>query len=156
DTHGHLAVVLFAEHATVLARHPDRVTAFFRDPRIVDDPGGHRPVALQGRQHGLPGDAQDGPIVPGGVGDEVVHRLMPTAHVARLDPRRHGFDALPVARQTQPGDIVSERTMAVLMTEGAAETLNVRLKPLAAGSRGGGHTPRLPAYPMISLSFMTQ
>src|SRR5262249_1053015 len=148
-----LAVLLFAEHAAVLARHADRVPSLFRGPRIVDDPGGHRPVAFQGRQHRLPGDAQDGPIVPGGVRDEGMPRLMPGGDVPRIDPRRHGFDALSVAWQTQPGDIVPERTMAVLVAKGAAEPLNIRVKPLAAGSRGVGHTPRLPAYPMDSLAF---
>src|SRR5262249_50696719 len=112
--------------------------------------------AFQSRQHCLPGDAQDSRIVPGGIRHEVMHRLMPGAHVARIDPRRHGFDALPLSRQTQARDIVPERTMAVLVAEGAAEPLNMRVKPLAAGTREGGHTPRLPAYPMISLVFLTQ
>src|SRR5262249_40992194 len=30
DAHGHLAVLLFAEHAAVLARHADRVPSLFR------------------------------------------------------------------------------------------------------------------------------
>jgi hypothetical protein len=46
--------------------------------------------------------------------------------------------------------------MAILVTEGAAESLNIRVKPLGAGTRKGGHTPRLPAYPMIPLVFLTQ
>src|SRR5262249_40992195 len=135
---------------------PTECRPFFGDPRIVDHPGRHRPVAFQGRQHCLPADAQDGRIVPGGVRHEMMHRLMRGAQVAGIHPRRHGFDALPVSRQTQPGDIVPERAMAVLVAEGAAEPLNIRVKPLAAGTRGGGHTPRLPAYPMISLTLLTQ
>ena len=113
-------------------------------------------MARQGRQHRLPGDAQDGPIVPGGVRDEVMHRLMPGTHVAGIHTRRHGFDALPLPRQTQSRDIVPERTMAVLVTEGRGEPLNIRVKPFGAGTREGGHTPRLPAYPMNSLTFLTQ
>jgi len=113
-------------------------------------------MALQGRQHCLPGDAQNGGIIPGGVGDEMMHRLMPRADVAWIDSRRHGFDALPVSRQTQPRDIVPERTVAVPVAEGAAEPLNIRVKPLAARTRGSGHTPRLPAYSMNPLAFLTQ
>jgi hypothetical protein len=42
------------------------------------------------------------------------------------------------------------------VTEGGGETLNIRVKPLGAGAREVGHTPRLPAYPMASLTFLTQ
>jgi hypothetical protein len=76
--------------------------------------------------------------------------------VARINARGHRFDALPFPRQTQPRDIVPERTMPVLMTEGGGETLNIRVKPLGAGAREVGHTSRLPAYPMNSLTFLTQ
>src|SRR5712691_1733391 len=53
DRNCNLAVVLLAEHATVLARHPDRVTSLLRDPRVVHDPGGHRAVTLHLLQHVL-------------------------------------------------------------------------------------------------------
>ena len=46
--------------------------------------------------------------------------------------------------------------MAVLVTEGAAEPLNIRVKPLAAGTRGVRRTPRLPGYLMIPLAFLTR
>jgi hypothetical protein len=95
--------------------------------------------------------AQDGRVVPGGVRDEVMHRLMAGAHVARIDARRHRFDALPVPRQTQPGDIVPEGTMPISVTEGGRELLNIRLKPLGAGAREV--VPRVPAYLMNSLAF---
>jgi len=44
----------------------------------------------------------------------------------------------------------------ILMAEGGGETLNIRAKPLDAGAREVGHTPRRPAYPMTSLTFLTQ
>jgi hypothetical protein len=46
--------------------------------------------------------------------------------------------------------------MPVLVAEGGGEALNVRVKPLRAGAREVGHTPRLPAYPMNLLTFLTQ
>jgi hypothetical protein len=36
------------------------------------------------------------------------------------------------------------------------EALNIRVKPRGAGAREEGHTPMLPAYPMKSLTCMTQ
>jgi hypothetical protein len=81
---------------------------------------------------------------------------MAGAHVARIDPRGHRLDALPFPRQTQPGDIVPEGTMPILVTKGGGETLNVGTEPLGAGAREVRHTPRLPAYPMTTLAFLTQ
>jgi hypothetical protein len=46
--------------------------------------------------------------------------------------------------------------MPILVTEGGGETLNIRVKPLGAGAREVGPTPRLPAYPMPSLTSLTQ
>jgi len=113
-------------------------------------------VSLQSRQHGLTGRAQDGAIVPGGIGDEVVHRLMTRPHVAGIDPRGHRLDALPITRQTEAGDIGSQGPVPIPVAEGGGETLNIRVKPLGARGREVGHTLRLPAYPMNFLIFMTQ
>ena len=46
--------------------------------------------------------------------------------------------------------------MSISVTETGGETLNIRVKPLGARGREGGHTLRLPAYPMNFLTFMTQ
>ena len=81
---------------------------------------------------------------------------MAGAHMALIDQRGHRLDALPFPRQTQPGDIVPEGTMPILVTQGGGETLNVRTEPLGAGAREVGHTPRLPAYPMKTLTLLTQ
>jgi hypothetical protein len=86
----------------------------------------------------------------------VMPPLVAGADAAGIDAGGHRFDALAVPRRTQPGDIVPERTMPVLMTEGGGETLNIRVKSLRAGVREFGHAPRLPAYPMTSLIFLTQ
>ena len=113
-------------------------------------------MAFQGREHCLAGHAQDGRIVPGSVRDEVMHRLVAGAHVAGIDARGHRLDTLPVPRQTEPGDIGPQRAMAIPVAEGGGEPLNIRVKPLGAGAREVGHTLRLPAYPMNSLTLLTQ
>jgi hypothetical protein len=154
--HRHLTVLLLAEHPAVLARDADGVAPFLRDSGVVDDPRRHRAMALQGREHRLPGHAQHGPVVPAGVRNEVMHRLMAGPDMARIDPRGHRLDALPLPRQTQPGNVVPQRTMPILVTQGGGETLNVCTEPLGAGARVIGHTPRLPAYPMPALTFLTQ
>jgi hypothetical protein len=81
---------------------------------------------------------------------------MACAHVAWIDACGHRLDALPFPRQTEPRDIRLQGGVPILVTEGGGETLNIRVKPLGARGREGGHTPRLPAYPMTSLTFLTQ
>ena len=156
EAYRHLAVVLFAKHAAILAGHAHRVAALLGHAGVVDDPRRHRAVSLQGRQHGLTGRAQDGAIVPGGIGDEVMHRLMARAHVARIDARGHRLDALPLPGQTEPGDIGPQGAVPIPMAEGRAETLNIRVKPLGAGGPEVGHTWMLPAYPRNPLILLTQ
>src|SRR2546426_354027 len=102
------------------------------------------------------GRAQDGAIVPGGIGDEVMHRLMACAHVARIDARGHRLDALPLPGQTEPGDIGPQGAVPIPMAEGRAETLNIRVKPLGAGGPEVGHTWMLSAYPRNPLILLTQ
>jgi hypothetical protein len=46
--------------------------------------------------------------------------------------------------------------MPIPVTEGDGETLNIRVKPLGAGAREVGHTPTMTAYPMTSLTLLTQ
>jgi hypothetical protein len=79
-----------------------------------------------------------------------MHRLMACAHVAGIDARGHRLDALPISGQAEAGDVGPQGAVPILVTEGGGETLNIRVKPLGAGAREGGHTPMLPAYPMTS------
>jgi hypothetical protein len=85
-----------------------------------------------------------------------MHRLMAGAHVAGIDAGGHRLDTLPIPRQTEPGDVGPQRAMAIPVAKGGGETLNIRVKPLGAGGREVGHTPRLPAYPMNVLTLLTQ
>src|SRR3954452_12692937 len=50
ERHGHLAIVLLAELAAILTRHPHRVPALLREAGIVNDPGLDGPGALDRRQ----------------------------------------------------------------------------------------------------------
>ena len=152
----HLAVLLFAEDAAVLAGHAHRVAALLREARVVDDPRLHAPGRRQGREHGVASDAQHGGIVPRGIRDKAVHRLMARRDMARIDACGHRLDALPLARQAQAHDVGPQRLMPVPVAEGGGETLNIRVKPLGARGREVEHTLMLTAYPMNSLTFVTQ
>src|SRR6185436_13827364 len=54
-----LAIVLLAELAAILTRHPDRVTALLRKSGVVDDPGFNRAAAFDDRQGQLLYPAED-------------------------------------------------------------------------------------------------
>jgi hypothetical protein len=58
QAHRHLTVVLLAELAAVLPRHPNRVLALLRETGVVDDPVPHRPVPLKRRQDLVPHGTQ--------------------------------------------------------------------------------------------------
>jgi hypothetical protein len=58
--------------------------------RVVHDPRRHRPMPRQGLQDPLPRHPQDGNRVPRGLGNEVVHRLVPGADM----PGVHSFTSL--------------------------------------------------------------
>jgi hypothetical protein len=85
-----------------------------------------------------------------------MHRLMAGPHVAGIDPRGHRLDALPIPRQTEARDVGAHGFMPIPMTEGGGEALHIRVKPLRASVGTVGHTPRLTAYPITSLVFLTQ
>ncbi len=46
--------------------------------------------------------------------------------------------------------------MPILVAEGTGQLLHIRGKAVGASRLGCVHTPRLPAYPMIPLTFLTQ
>src|SRR5713101_5933563 len=129
DRNCNLAVVLLAEHTTVLARHPDRVTSLLRDPRIVRDPGGHRAVTLHLLQHVLPCHLQDRFLVPRSVGNKVMQGLMTRPHVPRVDSGGHRLNALPLSGQTQADQIPAQRPSPILVPEHGGNPLQVILEP---------------------------
>ena len=65
------AVVLLAELAAVLTRHPDRVTAFLGKSGVVDDPGFDRAAAFDDRQGQFANPVENPLVRPRRVGDEI-------------------------------------------------------------------------------------
>ena len=72
----HLAVVLLAQLAAILPRHPHRVRALLGEAGVIDNPVQHRPLPLDCRQHLRPHRGQDRRIVPVRLCHHVVQRLM--------------------------------------------------------------------------------
>jgi len=153
--HRHLAVVLFAEDATVLPGDAHRVLPFLGERRVVHDPRGHGAVPGHRRQHLLPRDAQHGRRVPGGVGDKMMHRLMPGADMPGIHARRHRLDALALPGQAQARDVGAQRLMAIPVAEHGGQAVHIGGEALGTGRLGGRHTSRLAGYPMNSLAFLT-
>lgn len=95
---GDLAVVLLADLTAVLARHTDRVAAFLGHSGVIDDPEPERATLQQGRQHQILDRVQNGTIIPGGLGDEMMQGLVGGADPAGFDTRGHRLDALALPR----------------------------------------------------------
>ena len=113
-------------------------------------------MAQQGRQHPVPRDPQHLGAVPRGIGDEMMHRLMPGADMPRIHARRHRLDTLALAGQTEAGDVGAERLMAIPVAEDPSQLVHIGGKAVGTRTLGRGHTSRLAAYPMIYLTFITQ
>ena len=58
EAHRDLAIVLFAELATVLPRDADRMRALLGEAGVVDDPGTDRTVSFDGGQRSLAHNAE--------------------------------------------------------------------------------------------------
>lgn len=69
-------------------------------------------------------------VTPGGIGDEVVHRLVLAAHVAGVKARSHRFDALTVAREHQSCRVGTQWLCAVGVAYGLGQQLDVVIKSL--------------------------
>ena len=99
ERHRHLTIVLLAELATVLTRHPDRVPPLLGKTGIVDDPGLDRPLPLDRRQHYLAHLAQNPLVRPAALTDKMQQRLVLCRRARRRRHRRHRLHALAFARQ---------------------------------------------------------
>lgn len=77
------------------------------------------------RQDQIPGDAELRRIAPGRVADQVMHRLVAGPDAPRVDPRRHGLDALAVSRQTETGEVDAQRLTPIRMSEGTRQPVEV-------------------------------
>ena len=85
-------------------------------------------------------DGQQSLVGPLGLGHEVVQRLVGRLHPTGINPRRHGLDALALARQDQPGAVGFERRHTIGMAECSGQTLDIARK---------AHLTRLHVSPVI-------
>jgi len=122
-----LTVVLLAEFTAVLSRHADRVSPLLGEAGVIHDPGGDGP---ERRQDVVPHRGQQRVVGPGGLGDEMVQRLVRGADLLGVDPGRHGLDTLALAGQDQTTAVGAERRLAIGMRQGAAHRSDVIRKPL--------------------------
>src|SRR5206468_7638334 len=120
-----LAIVLLAEHATVLTRHPDRVPPLLGNPGVVHDPGRHCAVTLHLLQYVVTRYPQDRLVIPRSIGNEVMQRLMAGPHVPRVDTGRHRLNALSLPRQTEAHQIRTQRLAPIRVPEHRSDALQV-------------------------------
>jgi hypothetical protein len=144
DRDRHLTVLLLAEHAAVLTGHPDGVLPLLGEARVIHDPGGHHAVPLYDLEHEVPGGPQHGRVVPGGIGDEVVQRLVTRGHMPWVDACGHRLDALAVTGKAESRHIGSQRLSAIGMTDGLSQGLQVIPKAPLGRSGGGRHAGMMP------------
>ena len=124
-----LAVVPLAELAAILARHPDRVTAFLRKAGVVDNPGFDRAAAFDDRQGQLLYPAEYRLVRPRCVGDEMQQRLVLGRDPGRRRHCRDRLNALALSRQQQAPAIVTQRLGPIGMPDHLGQRLNVGRKP---------------------------
>ena len=86
-----------------------------------------------------------------------MHRLMPRPHVPRVEPRGHGLDALPLAREAQPGEVGPQRLVPIPVPQRLRQPLHVLTEPLLSRiARFGCPVPTLAWDPATDLTFVTQ
>ena len=126
---GHLAVVLVAQLAAVLAGHPHRVLSFLRETCVVHD--AVAPVLQpEHRLYPIAHGTQHRAVRPLRLGNEVVQRLMARAHVQRIQSGRHGLDALARQRQHQAGAVPAQPVVPVRMTQPLTQAGHVAIELL--------------------------
>src|ERR1035437_4485186 len=127
--HCDLTIVLLAELAAVLSRHPDRVPPLLGKAGVVDDPGFNRTVTLDLRQP-YPAPLGRPPLVrPRRIANKMQERLVLRRRSLRGRHRRHRLDALALARQHQANAIVTQRPSTVSMANHAHKPLDIPRKP---------------------------
>src|SRR4051812_37228121 len=129
ERHGHLAIVLLAELAAILTRHPDRVPALLGEAGIVDDPGLDGPSTLEGGQDQVAHLGEHGRIGPRRLTDEMQQRLVLGGGPGRSCHRGHRFYALALGRHEQARAVVPQRCGSIGVTDGISQRLDIGSKP---------------------------
>src|SRR3954467_9688128 len=129
ERHGHLAIVLLAELAAILARHPDRVPALLGEAGIVDDPGLDGPSTLDGRQDQVAHRGEPGRIRPRRLTNEMQQRLVLGGNPGRGRDRGHRLYALAPGRHEQTRAVVAQGCGAVGVADDSDQRPNIGGKP---------------------------
>src|SRR5215208_3965482 len=140
-----LAIVLLAELAAILTRHPDRVTALLWKAGVVDDPGLDRAAAFDDRQGQLLYPAENSLVRPRRVGNKMQQRLVLGRDPGRCRYRRNRLDALAFSRQQQTPAIITQWCRPIRMPDHLGERLNIGAKPFLPLL---AHTPFPPRQPL--------
>src|ERR1017187_4835858 len=125
QTHGHLAVVLFAYLTAVLPGNSYRVLPLLGKASVIHDPSHHRPVRLHGRQHLTPHLSQHLLVVPRRICHQVVERLVLATNIVWSQTCRHRLDTLALAGQQQSSAVVLQRCVPVGMPRGVSQALDI-------------------------------
>src|SRR6516165_2138291 len=80
-TDGYTAVILFANLAAILSSHPDRLASLFREPGVIYPPCHHWVTTQHRGDDEFRAAIDDRFVTPGGVGKDVVQRLMQPPHI---------------------------------------------------------------------------
>ena len=80
----------------------------------------------------------------------MMHRLVPRADMPGIDPGGHRLDALPLARQAQPGEVGAHWRVAIGVSHRHGQPLNVLTEPAGAGIRALRHAAMLAWYPSVT------
>jgi hypothetical protein len=153
---GYLTIVLLAKDSAVLSDDADRVPTFFRDSRVIDDPGGRSAMSLHCVQYTGPRNSEYRRIHPLSVGNKMMRRLMPRSNATRIYQGCHRFNTLPLARQQQSGKIGLKRFTSVSMVNRSCNLFDITLKSEFNGIRGRGHAPMISQSVGKAHLFMTQ
>src|SRR3954470_17421800 len=124
-----LAVVLLAELAAILARHPDRVPALLGEAGIVDDPGLDGPSTLEGGQDQVAHLGEHGRIRPRRLTNEMQERLVLGGNPGRGRDRSYRLDALARGRHKQTRAVVAQGCGAVGVADDVDQRRNIGGKP---------------------------
>jgi len=113
-------------------------------------------MAFHRIEHVIARHAQHRRVVPGGVGDKVVQRLVAGADMPRIDPRGDRLHAFPLAGQAKSRHVDSHRFTAIGVAERPAQRLQIVLKTPLGSCRERRHASMLSQESRRRNRFMTQ
>jgi hypothetical protein len=98
-TDRHTAIILFANLAAILPGHSHRLLTLLRKSRVIHHPSHYWSLLQHRWQHRIQTSVQHYFIAPGGIGHNVVQRLLHTSHIVGSQTSGHRLDAFALAWQ---------------------------------------------------------